>query len=174
MNSSLFPIVILSGVLLAACTTEAPDSGNVDSSGKLETSLQDVPEAVVDAALAARPSFEIAEAEYETRDGREYYDLGGRLPDGSEVELDMMLDGDSWRVVEVQRDVEYVAVPESVQEELAANVGGWTPTRVIESDQGGGVVIYEFFGLGADGASVKHEVRLAEGTADFLREEWAH
>ena len=54
---------------------------------------------------AAQPGFTPAEAESETRDGRRYFDIGGKLADGSEVEFDIMEEGGRWRVVETQRDI---------------------------------------------------------------------
>lgn len=147
---------------------------SVASSGKTETALGAVPAEVVRAALLARPGLQISTSEYETRDGREYYDLGGSLPDGSALELDLTRVGGTWTVVEVQRDLALGAVPEPVQQALAEANPGWSPTRIIESDQGGGLVIYEFFGPGPDGGEAKTEVKWTGGTAEILVDEWLH
>jgi hypothetical protein len=148
-----------------------PTGRAVETTGKEETALGDVPEPVLAAARQARPDLDITAAEHEVRDGREYYDIGGTLPDGSELELDMLLTDNGWTVVEVQRDLPFEAVPEAVRTVLPP---AWRPTRIIESDQGDGVVIYEFFGPGPDGAEVKREVRWADGAGKLLEDEWMH
>ena len=78
-------------LILSACSAERQEGRTVDASGKEATALDTVPEEVMAAALAARPDLAISEAEFETRDGNEYYDVGGTLPDGSELELDTRL-----------------------------------------------------------------------------------
>lgn len=156
------------------CSTEPQEGRTVDASGKEATALDAVPEEVLAAALAARPELEIVEAEYETRDGNEYYDVGGTLPDGSELELDMTRVDGVWTVVEFQRDIGMDLVPVDVAAALAAGVPNWSPTRVIESDQGDGTVIYEFFAENAAGELVKHEVKWTDGEAELLADEWVH
>ena len=151
--------------------TDTPRPTPVETTGKLEAEL---PDEVRAAALAARPDLDITETEYEEREGRRYFDVGGVLPDGSELELDMMLDGGEWIVVEVQRDIGFDALPAVVAETLGSELPDWRPDRIIESDQGDGVVIYEFFGEAPDGTRVKHEIRFAAGEAELLIEEWAH
>src|SRR5688572_6659159 len=90
---------------LASCGSEAPapteaneaESNRVATSGKTDVPLAEVPAEVLAAAAAARPGFTPAEAEGETRDGRHYFDVEGTLPDGSEIEFDIMADGAGWR-----------------------------------------------------------------------------
>jgi hypothetical protein len=145
----------------------------VQTSGKETTVLDDVPAGVLQAAAASRPDLSITGAEHEVRDGRQYYDVAGLLPDGSELELDMMLDDGTWKVMEVQRDIGIDELPSSVRGVLSASLGDWQPDRIIESDQGDGLVIYEF--LATDGNdTVKHEVKWTESGAELLTEEWAH
>jgi hypothetical protein len=171
-------LLVIGGSQLAACdgepTSKNVSSGEIQSSGKLAAALPDLPPAVIAAALAARPDLKVSEAEYETRDGREYYDVGGTLADGSELELDMTLVDGLWTVVEIQRDIDGSQLPAAVADALAESVPGWVPTRIIESDQGDGTVIYEFFGTGPGGDTVKHEIKWADATAELLSEEWAH
>lgn len=167
---------LIAGAGLAACGAGADDpaAGTVVTSGKIDTQLEDVPAEVLQAAREARPDLDPATAEYEVRDGREYYDIEGRLPDGSEIELDMTREGQKWTVVEVQRDVSLDQVEEPVRRELAGTRPDWTPARIIESDQGGGLVIYEFFGPGPAGEEIKVEVKWQDGAAEVLQEEWMH
>ena len=175
MNARNHLLAIAATLLaLSACSAEQEDGRKVDASGKEDTALESLPEEVIAAALAARPELSINEAEYETRDGNEYYDVEGTLPDGSELELDMTLVDGVWTVVEFQRDIGMNLVPEMVAVALAAGVPDWTPTRIIESDQGDGTVIYEFFGPRTDDELEKHEVKWSDGMAELLVDEWAH
>lgn len=150
----------------------AADAGRVATSGKEDVPIAEVPAQVLAAARAARPGFTATEAEAETRDERSYFDVGGTLPDGSEVEFDIMQEGGTWRVVETQRDIAYTDVPEAVR---AAHVAGFTPGRVIESTQADGLVIYELFGeAGGDPEGRKVEIKWDGQRAELLEEEWAH
>jgi hypothetical protein len=158
---------------IPACWGEAPVppadksvASKVATSGKTKVPLADVPPEVLAAATTARPGFVPAEAEAETRDGRRYFDVGGKLADGSDVEFDIMQEGGSWRVVEAQRDIALSAAPEPVRQAS----GGFPATRVIESTQQDGVVIYELY----DAAQTKLEIKWDGQRAEMLTKEWAH
>ena len=157
---------------LCGCSSGAPQrqddsaSNKVVTSGKSEVPLSEVPAPVLAAATAARPGFVASEAESETRDGRRYFDIGGKLADGSEVEFDIMEEGGRWRVVETQRDIQLSAAPQAVQEAS----GGFSATRVIESTQQDGLVIYELY----DAQQRKLEIKWDGSRAEVLTQEWAH
>ncbi|HYI38747.1 MAG TPA: hypothetical protein VE053_00340 [Allosphingosinicella sp.] len=157
---------------LAACNpAEVPTRNDstpdkVATSGKTEVPIAEVPKAVLAAASAAQPGFTPVEAESETRDGRAYFNIGGKLADGSEVEFDIMADGASWRVVETQRDIRLAAAPEAVREAA----GGFQAGRVIESRQADGLVIYELY----DSGQRKLEIKWDGKKAEALTKEWAH
>lgn len=179
MKSQIQILTVLVALLMFAGCNQQPDpvveeGTKVDASGKEATGLDAVPAAVLQAARAARPELEIVEAEYETRNGNEYYDVGGTLPDGSELELDMTLQDGVWTVVEVQRDIDIELAPAVVRDALTAHAADWSPTRIIESDQGDGVVIYEFFGPGEADELTKIEVKFEDGGAEVLVDEWLH
>lgn len=148
--------------------TTAP-SNRVQTSGKTPVPLAQVPEAVLAAARDARPGFTPAEAESETREGRRYFDVEGRLPDGSEIEFDIMEESGVWRVVETQRDIAFAAVPLPVQAAARAHDAALTPTRVIESTQADGLVIFEVYQ-----GERKLELRWDGREARVLDREWAH
>jgi len=168
----LVPVISL---VLAACGGQDAEEGRkVDASGKEATDLDAVPVEVLAVAHAAMPDLNVSEAEYETRDGNEYYDVGGTLPDGSEWELDMTKVDGVWTVVETQRDIGMELVPEGVSNTLDTKFPGWHPERIIESDQGGGVVVYEFFGKTNEGEATKVEVKWEDGHAELLIDEWLH
>lgn len=168
-----WPVALM--LVVAACGGNDADEGRkVDASGKQATDLDAVPAEVVAAAKAARPDLTITAAEFETRDGNEYYELGGTLPDGSEWELDMTRVDGVWTVAETQRDIGMELVHEAVVGTLETKFPGWSPTRIIESDQGDGVIVYEFFGKNEDGENTKVEVKLEDGHAELLIDEWVH
>ena len=168
-------IISLFTVGLVACAT--PDAGEgrkVDASGKEDVDLSEVPAEVIAAAMASQPELDLSEAEYETRDGNEYYDVDGTMPDGSELELDITRIDGVWTVVETQRDIEMWAAPDPVADALRGKAPGWNPERIIESDQGNGVVIYEFLGEDDVGEETKIEVKYERGRAEVLVDEWLH
>jgi len=161
--------------LLVACGADpAPEGQKVETSGKESTALDSLPEEVMAVVRAARPELVVEEAEYEERDGRQYYDVGGRLPDGSEMELDMTRIDGVWTVVEFQRDISIESVPGEVRATLETARAGWVAGRIIESDQGDGTVIYEFFGVDDEGDELKLEVKWQDQVAEVLVDEWAH
>jgi hypothetical protein len=157
---------------LAACGQQEPREqgesapNQVSTSGKTEVPIGEVPPAVLAAAAAAQPGFTPAEAEAETRDGRRYFDIGGKLADGAEVEFDIMEEGGRWRIVETQRDIELAAAPAAVR----AMAGRFPAERVIESRQADGLVIYELY----DARQRKLEIKWDGKSAEALTKEWAH
>lgn len=168
--------IALSG--LSACGGEAAPVEpveKVETSGKRDVAVADVPQEVLAAAAVEQPGFIPAEAEAETREGRRYFDVEGKLPDGSEVEFDIMEEGGSWRVVETQRDINFSAAPAAVREASATADAKLHPTRVIESRQQDGVVIYELYAA-ANGnpQGRKLEVKWDGRKAETLTQEWAH
>ena len=157
----------------AGNVAESPNK--VETTGKRPVPIAQVPADVLAAAAAARAGFTPKEAESETRDGRDYFDIGGTLADGSEIEFDIMNEGGRWRVVESQRDIAFAAVPAGVRDAVKAADATFAPGRVIESTQQDGVVIYELYGpAGGDPQGRKVEVKWDGGKAEILTREWAH
>lgn len=147
----------------------------VISSGKTEALLDEIPTEVLAAAAAVKPDLKITGAEYETRNGAEYYDVAGTVGGGEEIELDLTKIDGVWTVVEIQRDIAESQAPGYVLAALRAHKPDFNIKRIIESDQGDGVVIiYEFYRETAEGGLEKAEVKAENGTAEFLTEEWVH
>lgn len=144
-------------------------SNRVQTSGKLPVPLAQVPGPVLAAARAARPGFTPAGAEAETREGRRYFDVEGRLPDGSEIEFDIMEENGAWRVVETQRDIAFGAVPAPVQAAARAQDPALAPTRIIESTQADGLIIFEVYQ-----GERKIELSWDGREARVLDREWQH
>lgn len=118
----------------------------------------------------AAPGIAISGAEFKARDGRRYYDVEGRPPDGSEIELDLLETPAGWQVVEIQRDIDWAEAPPAVR---AATPGAASPVRVIESRQTDGAVVYELFAAGQP-REPAIEVMWKDGQARVLTERWPH
>jgi hypothetical protein len=157
---------------LTACGQPSPTgqgdsaSNKVATSGKRDVPLAEVPAEVLAAAAAAQPGFTPAEAEAETRDGRDYFDIGGKLADGSEIEFDIVRQDARWQVVETQRDIALGDAPQPVR----SAAGEFPAGRVIESRQNDGLVIYELY----DARQRKLEIKWDGKSAERLTAEWAH
>jgi hypothetical protein len=161
--------------VLAACAESGDREGRkVETSGRAAIDPGALPEDVLAVVRASQPALRISEAEYEQRDGNDYYDVGGTLPDGLELELDLTRVDGVWTVVETQRDVPMEAVPTRVGDVLRRDFPEWRSERIIESDQGSGVVIYEFFGSTGPDESTKVEIKWEQGNAELLKDEWLH
>ncbi|WP_309089864.1 hypothetical protein [Phenylobacterium sp.] len=133
----------------------------------------DVPADVAAAVKAAMPQMKVAEAELKEREGRRYYDVEGTLPDGSEIELDLLQTPQGWQVVEIQRDIAWAAAPDAVRTAATSAWKGAPPARVIESTQTDGGVVYELFAPGRPQTPAL-EVMLKDGKASVLKEVWPH
>lgn len=168
-------LTLLAAMALSAHTATAQETeiGSTLNT-KSAVAIADVPASVMAVAKARRPDLTFQRAEHVLRNNTEYFDIEGVNPKGQEVELDMILEGGVWRVVEIQRDVDWGDVPAAVQQALTEKQPGVSPDRIIESDQDNGMIIYEFFTRDADGKEEKYEVALKDGAARYLTEEWAH
>lgn len=170
-------LLLAATITLTACGESQPPvppaATAVDATGKEAVSLESIPAEVLAAVNAARPGIQIAEAEHEQRNGNDYYDVEGTL-NGAEIELDLTRIDGAWKVVEIQRDIAAADAPAAVTAALTGKHPQFSATRIIESDQGNGIVIYEFFGPGADGKETKVEVKLEGGNAEVLTSEWIH
>ncbi|MFN4175664.1 hypothetical protein [Phenylobacterium sp.] len=132
-----------------------------------------VPPDVAARVNAAMPGMAITDAELKERDDRSYYDVEGRLPDGAEIELDLLQTPAGWEVVEIQRDIPWTAVPVPARDAARPAWKGADPVRVIESRQTDGAVIYELFAPGRPETPAL-EVMVRDGKASVLKEVWPH
>lgn len=141
---------------------------------KFSLPLSEVPKQALEEVLKLQPDFIPAEAEQELKHGHTYIDLEGTKADGSEVEFDMLLKDGQWQVMEMQRDLTLEQCPSIVVAALQQGAPEFAPKRIIESDQLTGVVVYEFYTVHADGSEERKEVKLENGLAELLTEEWRH
>ena len=170
---------------LAACSgapADEADDAAADDSAILaegpeavitELGADEIPEGARAAALERVPDMQFAGAERKEREGMVFYDVEGTRADGSEVELDMLVDDGVFRVVEMQRDLAWDDVPAPARDVATAVPDMFTPVRVIESVLEDGAVIYELFREGQPGEPAA-EVELVDGKAEMLTERWAY
>jgi len=138
---------------------------------KESVELTDVPAGVISVKKEANPDFEMLEAQKELKHGNTYYDIEGLTASGNEIEFDMLFNADgTWSIAEIQRDLTLEQTPQPVTELYEKNVVGVVPVRIIESDQGGGVIVYEFF-TNEQGQEKKYEIKLE---VELLEKEWTH
>ncbi len=153
---------------------ENPPKIGADLYEKKEITVAEIPPAIIKMLAERYPGFEIKEAETESKNGNNYMDIEGTLPDGKEIEFDLLLDKEEWRIVEIQRDLNLNTTPRAVVDALFETAPDFTVDRIIESDQGGGVIIYEFYSTQIHQKTMKKEVKLENGKAEVLEEEWSH
>jgi hypothetical protein len=183
MKTMMWCAVAGAALVLAGCSNEKPaDIASASDVAEMSVTAGDVitdvasadlPPEVTATVLKTIPGMTISEAKRKERDGRVYYDVEGKRPDGSDVELDLLQDGEAYKVVEIQRDIAWAEAPADVRAAAEASAKAVAPVRVIESKESDGSVIYELF---ADGKPVKPslEVRVKDGKAEVLTEEWPH
>jgi hypothetical protein len=134
-----------------------------------------LPESALAAIKAIAPEFTVKEAEKEYKHGKTYLDVEGHTSDGSEIEFDMLQVDDSWKVVEVQRDLTWEQLPAEVTKALTSHDASFKPKRIIESKQyGTDITVYEFYAVDSQGNESRKEVKVEAGTANVLEKEWEH
>lgn len=135
--------------------------------------VKDLPPAVITVIKSAAPAMTIKAAELKERETRRYFDVEGVMPDGSEIEFDLLEKDGAWMIVETQRDIAWGDAPQPVREAAAASGKVITPVRVIESKQNDGMVIYELFAAGKP-KEPSMEVSFKDGQSRVLSEVWPH
>jgi len=157
----------------AACLFLVACGGKTSDVIITELEPQDLPQDVRDLVMNERGDFEPQEIEKKVREGRIYYDIEGSLPDGSEIEFDVLMTDAGPSIVEIQRDRMFSQLPEEVQALSQAKTDGAIPVRIIESTQTDNSIIYEFFleGLPSDPA---YEIMVKDGEVKVLDERWQH
>ena len=149
----------------AACSPPAPETTQQPEGG-----ASAVPQNIAAIASAAVPGITIISGELSA--GDDQYEVTGTLPNGDEIELDMVQLNGAWTVLEIQRDVPWSSVPGPVRAAAAAAPGSFEPVRVIESTQAAdGSVVYELFRAAEPGTPSRGpamEVRWHEGNATLI------
>ncbi|AWB67273.1 hypothetical protein C2869_12845 [Saccharobesus litoralis] len=141
---------------------------------KVDLTLAEIPASILSSIAKSHPGFTAKQAEKEFKHGKTYIDIEGLDAKGNEIEFDLLQVGEQWQIVEIQRDLSIEQCPAQVLTRLKAAHPTIAPKRIIESDQGDGVIIYEFYTVDTQGKEAKYEVKLANGTAQLLTQEWQH
>jgi hypothetical protein len=137
--------------LAAAVACSSPASETTPEATPAQTSSSAVPAEVAAVVSAARPGISITNGELNA--AQNVYEVTGTMPNGDEVELDLVQANGAWTVVEIQRDVAWSSVPEPVRAAAATAPNSFEPVRVIESTQAeDGAVIFELFAQAQDGS----------------------
>ena len=138
---------------------------------KMEVALADVPASIKSIIKTDYPKFTMQEAEKELKHGNTYFDIEGLDEDGNDLEFDMLLGKDgTWSIAEIQRDLSEKQTPEKVVELFRQQTKNVAIARIIESDQGDGVIVYEFYTV-EDSKEKKYEIKVE---LTFLEKEWQH
>jgi len=148
--------------MLIAC--RAVDTPQPQTDDTIEVSLKDVPKNVSKVVMAQSPDFKMVEVLKKRRSDRIYYDVEGELPNGDEIEFDVLITENGPKIVEIQRDIAWTVTPQSVQDVVGeANSDNLDVVRIIESKQvGSDTIIYEIFVLG-QAAKPRFEVSVSSG-----------
>lgn len=171
-NASI--VLLLSSVSFISIAMPIANSKKIgkDLYDKQTAKLQDIPESAINAIKQIQPDFIAKEVEKEFKHGKHYLDVEGVDKNGEEIEFDMLMTGDTWQVVEIQKDLSYSELPQNVVNVYQSKLSN-EPDRIIESKQMTGIVIYEFYLL-KDNTTDKHEIKVEGDIASFLDEEWQH
>jgi len=152
------------------------DTSQTRTEETTQVQLKDVPEDVKNVVMSMSPKFEMVEVLKKQRDGRTYFDVEGELPSGKEIEFDVLMTDDGPKVVEVQRDITWKAVPRGAKRVVRkANTDKDKIVRVIESKQADtGTIIYEIF-IEGHPEKPRFEVSVAGNLpAELLDTPWKH
>jgi hypothetical protein len=179
MNRSSILSICITLALLVGCDAKEKSTTTQDvAKVGIQTTVTEIdaanlPPELLSVVNSALPGMQIDGAERKEREGRVYYDVEGKRSDGSEVELDVLQEGSQYQIVEIQRDIPWPEAPEVARTAAASSEKAFEPVRVIESTQTDGSVVYELFAAGVpDKPSL--EVRVTDGKAEVLKEEWMH
>lgn len=173
LSKNLIVVSLFASVINGCSGAGAPDT---QADNNVEIPLNEVPQNISDVVSAMSPDFEMAEVVKKRRDGRTYFDVEGELPNGDEIEFDVLMTNAGPKIVEIQRDIAWTTVPVSARNIVdAANTDKQKITRVIESKQAGtDMIIYEIFVEGHP-SKPRFEASISGGApAKLLETPWKH
>lgn len=171
--------ILIAGLIfgLSACgsySEQTSEEPRVSADLITEIALADVPASVSDLVSQVRPDFVMTEVLKKDRGSRTYYDVEGELPNGDEIEFDVLMGASGPEIVEIQRDMSWDDVPKAGRALVdAANEGSAEIARVIESTQTDGAIIYEVF-IDGHKSDPRFEVYAKDGSFKLLSTRWEH
>jgi hypothetical protein len=155
---------------LAAAACSPPASETTSETTPPQAAPSTVPAEIAAVVSAAAPGITIVNGETDAANNE--YEVTGTMPNGDEIELDVVQSNGAWRVLEIQRDVPWSSVPEPVRAAASAAPKSFEPVRVIESRQpADGSVVYELFPAAQEGSAAggpAMEVRWLDGKAAVI------
>jgi hypothetical protein len=165
---------VLAAAAISLCACANPSSDVHDKDNTTEIALKDVPSSILALVNDTQPDFVVLEVLKKERGGRVYYDVEGELADGNEIEFDILMNADGPKIVEIQRDIAWSSVPEPARALVdGSNKNNDKVSRVIESIQTDGAIIYEIFVEGKSSAP-RFEVWSRESNFKLLSTRWEH
>ena len=157
-------------IFIALASATAASSPAASQTTQTEASESPVSADIVALVSAAVPDIAIIGGELNASGTQ--YEVTGTLPNGDEIEIDLVQSNGAWTVDEIQRDIAWSTVPEPVRAAAGAVPDAFEPVRVIESTQAAdGSIVYELFRAMEDGSPSRGpalEVRWHEGSAEAL------
>lgn len=157
-------------VFIALASATMACSPAASQTTQTESSASPVSADVAAVVSTAVPDITITSGELNA--GGDQYEVTGTLPNGDEIEVDMVQSNGAWTVEEIQRDIAWSTVPEPVRAAAGAVPDSFEPIRVIESTQAeDGSIVYELFRQMEDGSPSRGpamEVRWHEGSAEVM------
>ena len=137
--------------------------------------IEQIPASALAALQQVAPDFVAHEVEKEYKHDHVYLDVEGKDANGNEIEFDMLQDGDLWKIVEIQRDLNMEDLPSAVHTLIQGQEKYENIKRIIESKQfGTDVTIYEFYFVFDDGTESRKEIKSENDEVVLLSEEWKH
>jgi hypothetical protein len=136
----------------------------------LALELTQVPPHVLEVAKHYAPDaqWESAGTDFDTQTMWPEYEIAGKLPNGTAIEVDVTPEGN---LHEVETVIEAAAVPEPVMKLIGVYLPGFTPTLIESSARPDNVTFYEFEGT-VNGREVDVEVNAA-GTEIIIADDSA-
>lgn len=107
---------------------------------KVSIDINTIPGQALAAILQYDETFVAQSAEKESKNSNQYLDIEGKTNSSEEIEFDMLLVDGLWTIVEIQKDIQFDALPVPVQSLYKENFEQ-VPGRIIESSQTSGEVL---------------------------------
>ena len=167
-------IALVTLALITSLASHASTKVGSTLNEKVARDIDQIPASAMSEIMSIKPGFVAEEAEKEFKHGNIYLDIEGEA-DGKEIEFDMLQTESGWKVVEVQRDLTWSQLPQNVAQALKTDSPDFEAKRIIESVQyGTEITVYEFYAVDAEGKESRKEVKVENGAATVLDEEWTH
>ncbi len=127
---------------------------SVPAFAETEIAMVDVPEKVLDTAIATAPGVDFTKVSTETENGVTIYEFEAKGPDGKHIEIDVREDGS---LEEIEMETSLEETPDAVRNALEASQPGFSASYV-ETSVRGSAFVYEIEGTTAEGVFAELEI----------------